>query len=136
MYFQADTACFVYMATPMLPAGKRKYHLYHFGTLFADFLGHFPSRTSYDVSVKHESSFLCLYNYLKKISTTSYDWNVTRLPSSWKAQGVCSALSACTASVKWVLAIWVVFTRYFMDSVLIQILLVNSCLIFVLFFIT
>lgn len=116
------------------------HHLYHSGTLFAHFLGHFLGRTSYDVTVEHDSSrFLCLYKHLKKkkesqLPLRSGMSRFCQVAGKHSPAG-CNAPSACTASVKCVLAFWVAFTRYFMDSVLILILLDNSCLIFVLFFI-
>lgn len=115
-----------------LPTGKRMSS--------SDFLGHFLGRTSYDATVKHDSCrFLCLYNQLgKKKSQLPLRIGMSQIcqVAGKHSPAVCNVPSACTVSVKCVLAFWVAFTSCIVDSVLIQILLDNSCLIYGLFFIT
>lgn len=127
-----DSHTYTELCDARLPTGKRMSS--------SDFLGHFLGRTSYDATVKHDSCrFLCLYNQLgEKKSQLPLPIGMSHIcqVAGKHSPAVCNVPSACTASVKCVLAFWVAFTRCIVDSVLIQILLDNSCLIFGLFFIT
>lgn len=125
-----STVCFVFGVHVNSCRKKRKYHLYHFDTYFLD---HFPGKTSYDVTVKHESGFLHSYNHLKNYLLRLECHTFCQVAGKHSPRSVlCSTPQAL--NVFWHFG--VVFTRYFIGSVLILILLGNSCLIFLSFFIT